>query len=65
MLVLNSRDQHEKRGVPLLRTSITRLTIYFTRKSQLKCIGNTIRNNTVPLLTMQSVENFKIFDYFV
>ena len=32
-VVLNSRDRHEKHGVPLLRASITRLTIYFTPKS--------------------------------
>ena len=29
-VVLNSRDRHEKHGVPLLHASITHLTIYFT-----------------------------------
>ena len=60
-VLINSRDQHEKHGVPLLRASITRLTTYSTQNNQLKCIGN----NTVPslnamkILIMQSVENLK------
>ena len=33
MVVLKSRDRYEKLGVPLLRTSITHFTIYFTRKT--------------------------------
>ena len=41
-VVLNSMDRHEKHGVPLLCTSITRLTMYFTQKHRLKYIGNTI-----------------------
>ena len=32
MVVLNSRDHHEKYGVSLLRVSITYLTIFFTQK---------------------------------
>ena len=28
----DSRDRHKKHGVPLLSASITRITIYFTRK---------------------------------
>ena len=62
MVVLNSRDRHKKHGVPLLRASIIRLTIYFTQKNQLKWISNTITTlNATKIRLMRFIENFKIF----
>ena len=55
----------KRHGIPLLHASITRLTIYFTQKPQLKCIGNTVPSlNAAKILTMQSVETSKNFEIY-